>query len=770
MCIRDRVYAEPITPEQLELLQQKITAICDWAYSFLQIKLSGHLLSEHNISNQIASSDLDRFYANGLVLAGLTPSWWAIPPANQTVLTAANHQDAIDFGALNSKKNNEQSLLDQSFEVINNAMDSNLESCLSLIFQKVQLEQYPDFLWLSDLLKQAVYSGITDPMLLDSNHLKLNYITTFCGDAETVFIAQQSFYVHSRERLSKTVNLALYPWRRTVIEAYYKIWNWPPNTVELLDKRDDSHYRQSLNEYQNVRLQITNTMQSAFLFAQQHKINIEITKQKLTKKFKILFENELDVINALPFSFKPKSAEQQLYLARTSLSDNWQINDLPATLSTEPLYQHPSLLNVLAWAVNNQLLTKASALQFVDQRQKVKIGLVLDLIQQLLQSPIKTSADKTVPLDFDKQAEINSVLLFANLEHQTTNVLTQQGLELTSLQTDPLNYANNKQSLVASIEGLIRSTWGQLHYVIYTGPTALLDFLSTIIQWQPKLPSALTTKCWCHSENHGQKISRRLETVYSDVITHYVKHASSGDYLIAVADRFYKLHWQQGLVDVLPLNNQQSLEQHLAAERDIFSASKLDPLLDKEGLFKLLLNQQLTNRISLFLLSKNNGITLYIVDDFGTLLKQPASDLTTATLVNQYQQFLNKMNINYDVTFFHLTHSTSTGWQISEIDEVNISLNRSTSLPVQVELDSAKENAHCAIHCGAKTFIGNINDPSLFKQVSDLLLNLRKTNSRYPLYINQLSFTSGQTYTTRHYIIVKQKIETLLNRAEILSL
>jgi adenylate cyclase, class 1 len=383
------VYADPITLEQLELLQQKITAICDWAYSFLQIKLNSRLLNEQDLNIQIATSDLDRFYANGLVLAGQTPSWWAVPPASQTALTSANQNDALDFGSLISKENNTQSLLNQSLEIINNAMDSNLEFCLSLIFRKIQLKQYPDFLWLSDLLKQAVYAGITDPMLLDNNQLKLNYITTFCSDAETVFIAQQSFYIQCRERLSKTVNLALYPWRRTFIEAYYQSWNWPPNTIQILDKRDASRYRQSLTEYQNVRLQITNAMQSAFLYAQQHKINIEVTKQKLIKKFKILFESELDIIDALPSSFKPKSAEQQLYLARTSLGDSWQINDLPATFSTEPLYQHPSLLNVLAWAVNNQLLTKASALQFVDQRQKIKIGLVLDLIQQLLQSPIQ---------------------------------------------------------------------------------------------------------------------------------------------------------------------------------------------------------------------------------------------------------------------------------------------------------------------------------------------------------------------------------------------
>lgn len=770
------IYGKGITAEELELLQQKITAICDWANAFLQIKLKGRVLNDITISNDITPFDLDRLYLNGLMLAGLPPSWWTSPPADQTqalnTSQVAFHDDnnALNFGVLTSTAESAQALLNRAVEGIDIAMDSNLESCLTLIFQSVQLQHYVDFSWLSAVLKRAIYSGVSEPMLLDSSCLKLNYITQFCNDPETLLVAQQSFYILSRERLSKTVSLAPYTWRRTFIEQQYQAWQWPKDTTETLDKRGLSHYRQSLSEYQDVRQQITNAMQSVFLFAQQHKLNIEIARQKLEKKFKILFDSDLDSISCLPLSFKPGSHQEQLYLARTSLSSNWQINDLPANLSTQPLYQHPSLLNVLAWAVNNQLLTKATRIQLVDQLQKAKMAMVLDLIQQLLHSPLTTSIDEINTSTLDSDAEIDTVLLFANLEHQVISSLNQQGLELASLQADPLNYANSKQSLIASVEGLIHSSWGHWHYVIYTGPTSLLELLGAIIQWQPHQQSALEATCWCPSDNHGKKISHRIETVYSEVIAHYINHPLNGDYLIAIADHFYRLQWQQGLVDILPLVKNNSLEQHLAEQRDIFSASKLDPLLDKSGLLQLLLNQQVEKRISLFLLSKNNSVTLYIIDDLGTLFIQHTTDLAEATLANHYQQFFSQINVISDVQFFHLTHSSMFGWKHTKITNFNISTTKSTYLPVRVELDSPKENAQCIIHCGSKTFTGNINHPDLFKQVSDLVLSLRNTTSRYPLYINQLSFTASKTYTTRHYIIFKKKIETLLNKAENLSL
>ncbi len=770
------IYGQGVTAEELQLLQQKITAICDWANSFLKIKLNGRLLNDITINNDITPFDLDRLYLNGLLLAGLPPSWWSSPPAEkaQPLSTSQaatyDHNNALNFGDLTSTAERAQALLNRAVEGIDIAMDSNLTSCLTLIFQSMQLQHYGDFSWISEVLKRAIYAGDSEPMLLDSSHLKLNYITQFCNDPETLFFAQQSFYILSRERLSKTVNLATYSWRRTFIEQQYLAWQWAQNTPELIDQRELSHYRQSLNEYQAVRQQIINAMQAAFLFAQHHKLNIEKARQKLEKKFKILFNSDLDAIDCLPRSFKPHSHQDQLYLARTNHSSNWQINDMPANISPQPLYQHPSLLNILAWAVNNKLLTQATRIQFVDQRQKVKIAMVLDLIQQLLHSSLRTSSEEISTSYLGSDVEIETILLFANLEHQAISSLNQQGLDLASLQADPLNYANSRQSLIASVEGLIYTSWGHWHYVIHTGPTCLLELLGTIIQWQPYQQSALETTCWCPSDNHGKKISQRIETVYRKVIAHYIKHPLNGDYLITIADHFYRLQWQQGLVDILPLVKHKSLEQHLGEQRDIFSASQLDPLLDREGLFQLLLTQQVEKRISLFLLSKNNGVTLYIIDDLGTLFIQHTSDLTVTTLTNHYQHFFSQISVSSDVQFFHLTHTAMSGWKSTKITNFNIPTTKPTYLPVRVELDFPKENAQCIIHCGSKIFTGNINDPDLFKRVSDLVLSLRNRTSRYPLYINQLSFSTSKTCTTRHYIILKQKIENRLNKAENLSL
>ena len=769
------IYTHPLSGDDLRRLEQKITAICDWANATLNLKFKHRLFNERTLSeNTISPFDLDRVYRSGLGLAGCIPSWWTSPPEknDDQTIEPKNHQthnqDLIEFGTLPLDIDTSE-LLRLVLKHLEIAIDSDLTTCLDLIYHHTLLKQYPSPSWVSPELKRAIYNGMTDALSLDINYLKLQFITANNDNEESISLAQQSFYALSKERLTQKVTHALYPWRRRFIEQEYEVWSWPKETISQLDQRAQSHYRQALTECQLVSHQIADTMQTVFSFAQQHNINIEAERRNLEQKYKALFESDIDTINRIAPAFIPRSPEESVYLSRSGEKEGWQIDDRSTDISKTPLYQHSSLVNVVAWAVNNQLLSKSTRLRMVDHTEKVTIRVALDLVQQLLRSPLSLAPECSEQTQLSTSAEITQILLFANVEHHPVNSLSQLGLELSSLQADPLNYANSKQSLVASIEGLICTSKGQWHYVLHTGTTALLDMISSVIQWEPKQESTLKTTCWCPSENHGKKISNRIESVYHDVIKHYIHHPKSGDYLIAIADQLYQLQWQQGLCDILPLTKNKSLIQHLAQDRTVFSATNIDPLIDKDGLIRTLLNHQTEGSISLFFTS-GKSITLYIVDDLGNVYKQQMSGLTETTLINHYQQFLSKINIGNEIGTIHLFRlfdaGRQFGWKITKLDTPAMTYaDQVTSLPVKIELDSLQEDAQCVIHCGPKIFNGSINNPSLFKQVSDLVLGLRKSTTRYPLYITQISFIKPQNYTSRHYITLKEQLEILLNKA-----
>lgn len=84
-------------------------------------------------------------------------------------------------------------------------------------------------------------------------------------------------------------------------------------------------------------------------------------------------------------------------------------------------------------------------------------------------------------------------------------------------------------------------------------------------------------------------------------------------------------------------------------------------------------------------------------------------------------------------------------------------------LPVIIEMDSPDEAARCTIHCGSSSFSGVANQLTLFMQVRNLVLSLRKANNNYPLYISQLTFKQHNV-AVGDYLIQKQRLEYLLNK------
>jgi len=288
--------------------------------------------------------------------------------------------------------------------------------------------------------------------------------------------------------------------------------------------------------------------------------------------------------------------------------------------------------------------------------------------------------------------------------------------------------------------------------------------MSTILLWQPNKKSIELSKCWCPSESHGKSIELRISGIYSDVITHYKSSKERGDYLISIAEKDYLLQWQPGSCDYTLVSKQQDVIKILTAPKTHFSKTKVDRFLDNSGLFIQLLRLQSPNQITLFISSQKKVITLYLLDDKGTLFHQQFSGLSESTLNTNFHRFLTALKKKNDIDrlrFYRLTKTKEQSWKLSAIPLTSAA--QQEYLPVTIKMASSEDNAQCTIHCGPQEFNGKANDRTLFQQVNALVISLRKSNARYPLYITDLSFPEGVNYSTYHYIHQKQRLESLLN-------
>lgn len=642
------VHSNQLTEAEQEQLQQKLVAVQNWADS-IQITLNVRLFNVDTLSQHpISAYDLDRFYLNGLVLAGSLPQWWAVSPEQeldyQTAVQQLNDQRRpsqntfIDFGEL-SFELQAQSLFDLSYQQLNQAMDQGLEPILDLLYQQYLLNSYPKVNGLSHVFKQAIYQDEVDPLPLDCNLLKLQALSEDMSlSAEQLVLAQQSLYVLFKERLSQTVALATHPWRREFCNKLVASWHWSTEQIEYLDNRSQAHYRQCLTEYEQVRSLLFDVSLSLLDFAKQQELAFKAPQKQLQQKQQ-LYDVAPDIISHLPLAFLPASSEEHLFLLRTNQEQGWLINDQAITVTTQPLYQADSLLQVLAWTINNQLLTKSTRLKIADQTNKIAINTVLQLVQRLLNSPLATPADVITDQSLNSPEKLKQIMLFVNLEQAPQDNLSQQGLVLSSLQSDPLNYANNKQSLVLSVEAFVSSSWGQWHYLTQQKVDSPLQMLASLLRWQPETITAGALSCWCPSETHGQSISKRISSLYSEVITHYLLNPISGNYQLNISNQHYRIQWSADRCDAGLLSKQKELTRALATANTQFSASKFDYSIADSVLFNQLLRHQSPEQITSFLQFHKKIITIYLLDELGNIIKQQFEDLTESTLITHFYHF-----------------------------------------------------------------------------------------------------------------------------------
>ncbi|RKZ87072.1 MAG: hypothetical protein DRQ39_04850 [Gammaproteobacteria bacterium] len=763
------VHATDLSSDQKQALQYKLVAVSEWAAT-LGITVTSSLLAEDSLNQKSFSDDeLDHFYLNGLILAGAVPLWWLIPPdsdyqtAVQTLLKQRmlNKASVIDFGGLASTISMAQSLVDDGVELLDGSIDHGLMYLLPLLHLQYQLQQYPNLPWLSDDLKQAIYQGETDPLQVDCKVLQLKQLERSNISLELLNFARQSFYIQAKERLSQKVSNPKLSWRRDFIADFTSPWSWQDAIFEQLDMQKNAHYQQCLAEHQQTNPVFQEINNSLATFTKRQQTTLDKQHQLIDQKLKLAVDDNPNTIQCLPVGLLAKRHEEHLYLYRFEADGDWKISNITLTSPTKlPLHQNTSLLHILAWAICNQMLTNTTRIKVADSCNFIAISKVMSIVKQLLRSPL-ADPGKVNTKSLHDSPELSHVLLFANLEQQPTSKLSQKGLRLSSLQNDPLNYANRGESLVASIDGLICSSWGEWHIFSHTGVEAPLEMLTTLIHWWNPQHKDSYLHCWCPSDSYGKAISYRLEKLYTEVSEHYHENPLTGDYLLKIADKFYQLQWQPGSCDFNYLANTSNLTTALARIKPRFSVCKLDQNLDPTGLFSTLLTHQSDSQIIFFLHVQNQTISIYLLDELGGLFQQTYTDLTESTLVNHFHHFLGALTNRPRLRFFRLEQTRNNKWKTAVLPRP--SQRNLGYLPVAITMDSPKDSANCTIECGPKHFSGSANDPALFSQVSELMLSLRQSKNDYPLYITQLNFSQTTVIATRDYIIQKQRLENLLN-------
>lgn len=585
------VHSAQLSADAIALLQYKCDALRDWAAE-LGIKLTTLLVSESDVRlHPEIQQPLDNFYGNGLVIAGSLPLWWLIASDEEADyahiadrLKAQQHQHSLlDFGAVNPAS--AETVFDRFITCWYQAFWGDNRNDLVLLLANQQCQSFSQQPDLSSLLKQALETGNNDNML-NLASLQFTALTADNPDADVLQRARQSLYLQTQERLSHKVLHPAFPWRRQFISAAVTGWQWSEQQIRELDQPLQQGLRQLLQQPEKRWQWLSSLLDDAQRFARQHALNdaaLKTARQRLALKQ----QPQAGVIRQLDLPTFTEQGIEQLTLNRSNQQSPWQLTDLATGNSTQqPLYQDKALVNVLAFAIVNGLLTRSSWLRVNDPHAQLAGHHILELSQLLRRSALTESLPPATDESLHQPACARNIILLANLQPAPLDHLQQQGLQMSSKQNDPLSFSSAQTNLVASLDVLLLSSWGQWHHLSFTGAEALSDMLATLLRWQPLPLTGEQITCWCPTASFGPAISQRLKGLVTDLLAFQQLNPDNGGYLVRSANEFWQLQWQAMQVEAevitsTPLQWLKDAEKHKMA-------SRIDPWLDKQALGLLL--------------------------------------------------------------------------------------------------------------------------------------------------------------------------------------
>lgn len=727
------VYQADLSADAIALLTEKLELITRWAQTMgLQLNMTAvnqAALRKHpSIQPQLES-----FYLNGLVLAGSLPMWWAVTVEEQAdyVNTVAQIQDRrgasqnvlLDFGL--AEEADADTLFHLAYDTWMRALSADVEATFTLYFLQHQLQCFPQHLSLSTRRKAAIMAGETDTLAVDWATLMLNAL----AENEQLDAIRRMFYLLGREKLSSVFLHPAFPQRRQFYQKIVGDWQWSKFDLQQLDQAETLQYRERLRQQQSTLQQLLDQLPLLTQFAQRNGLKVSAELAYAKRLLALKRRPAEDVIEELPCALKLQNGYEQLFIHRFTPGQRWFLNDIALTMPQQSaLHTADSLLRLLAIAIRNGLLDKTTRLRVADQQQKITANTVLELSQILLRSNLTATTATPDITALNTAASIQQLLLFANLQQKPPDKLEQQGLQMSSLQNDPLRYSSAQINLVDNLDLLVLSSWGQWHHLQFKGEDAVVACLATLLRWQPQAILEQAPFCWCFTPIFGHAITQRLHQLFTNVVRHQQQWYAKGLFFLRLGKAQWQIDWQHDQVETLQRLPTDAALTLVNPATQQFVASKLDERYDNAVLLNHLLAFQNPQKRSVFLDANQQKCHLWLLDLFGNLSHFSYPQAATTVLADNLFSFFAEQPQNMASVQCYQIQPTATTPHIALLETESLTTGLSAVFDI----------THAALTLNYKQaqFSAMLSDSDFDARLSDWLRQQQLVSSTMLLFDN----------------------------------
>lgn len=760
------------------LLEQRATEIGLHAHFFLMNAESFRDGAVEQLSKESSGRTqhtllLEEFYRTGILLAGNPLLWWIVPPEHEHRYTDYTRRLSekrfiqpshwLDFGGLHMLPAEE--FFGVAHWQLFKGIDAPYKSLLKLMLLEAYASEYPKVDWLCMETKRAVYEGDdVDADSVDPYLLILQRITHYLearNEPERLQLARRAFYFKTGQLLARPG--AHLDWRRQQMLSECAQWGWSDTEIMLLDTRTAWKLERVVEERNALVSELSRSYRLLTEFAREQDAVAHLDTRDLAllgRKLYAALDKRPGKIDRVNPGISRDLSERTLWLRRVNdLPVRWQLflhppDELPHT----PVKTSISLVEILAWLHLNGICERSTQAHYLPKSPgygEPEQDKILKTLRKRL------SRNQAGDGNLEAYADIARGRLsmwFVNVGKNPLAAHADAGYQLISERVDALSFGAAHECLVANIEHLYTTTWGEVRIETYpNGGEDLLDCLCRYLDlFAPHAHKPSSILAYSFSSTRGRAIANRVAKLAQSVANTFVKLGRSARYLLRIADHFYQIHHKGDHYAWSPVGELDDLEHHLAESVSTFLPTRIDHMSMQDSPLPALMTRNEPGLIQLFYRVRERGIQLYIFDENGAVFQQWVGGADEYHLLIQQQRFLDTVASrrilgssdgagNPSPEFARVGRQSTGEWQVKPIKVPRTKVTDHTELVLAVGPGGRLQEGF-RLQLGNQEFDSLLLGDDLYLQVARELRRLRRTEGEtYPVYLTGVISAEGDS-------------------------
>ena len=806
---------EDLPADRVELLKRKVRRVEGWArglglevHVFLvdvdAFRRGGHdELSEESRGSTQHHLLLEEFYRTAVLLAGLAPLWWLIPPEQEPHYADycrrlqlhgfLDPRHWVDLGSLDRIP--AQEFFSAAHWQLHKSIDAPYKALLKLMLFEAYSGDYPEVRWLSLNAKTAIQGEEpADADALDPYRLILERLTDYLGrrgEQDRLELARRALYVKSGVALSRyrTSN-----WKTRAMTEMVAAWGWDQGDIQLMDARGHWKLDRVLSERNALVAELARSYRLLTDFGRRHADTSGVNARDLSllgRKLHAALERRPGKVDRVNPGLSADLSEETLWLRREvdDQDERW-------LLFRAPPEHHPavhvtrSLIELLAWAHANGLVGPTTQVRLDPPQPGASMPEHLRLLKALRRQ-LRPAAVAPGSLEsFAQPPRLRLAMLFVNVMRDPLEVLSSAGLQRITDLSDPLNFGATRECLVHSLDMLQVTTWGEILVERYEdGVEGLLDALCALFDTACADHECVAPRLHVHSFSsvRGNAIAKRVQGLVQGLLARFAEAEGAAAHVLRAGDRLYLLERleRDGRFRWLHIGDRLDLVDYLAEPLDRYRALSIDPQALPDSPLPLLYAHHAPGRIEAFYRVRARTIELWVLDENGALFEQRFDNALEHYFLTQQLRFFNgvlagrligttrdaERALADRVHFYRIEGPDAGPLRLQAVRPADE--DQEDFLDLQVRLSGAEtELRDFSVLAGSREFSSLVLGQGIYREIVGYLTAHRGRADPYPFYITGIQ-PAGVGVDDRagppviRLLHLKRRLEQRLNAAQI---